>query len=129
MDLHTQHWHFVGIGGAGMSALAAALLDLGAAVSGSDLDESEATRDLQQRGARVAIGHSPSNLAGATRVIVTAAAPEDNPELIEARRLGLPIVKRAALLGMLMDMRRGVAVAGTHGKTTSSVISAWVLSK
>jgi UDP-N-acetylmuramate--alanine ligase len=110
-----------------MSALAAALLDLGAVVSGSDLAESEATRELQKRGARIATGHSASNLGGATRVVVTAAAPADNPELVEARRLGLPVVKRAALLGMLMDMRRGVAVAGTHGKTTTSAMIAMVL--
>src|SRR5207244_13148173 len=101
-DRSSQRWHFVGLGRAWMSALAAALLDLGAVVSGSDLVESEATRDLQERGARVAIGHSASNLAGAPRVVVPAAAPDDNPELVEARRLGLPVVTRAALLGMLM---------------------------
>jgi UDP-N-acetylmuramate--alanine ligase len=127
MDLNTERWHFIGIGGAGMSALAAALRDLGAVVSGSDLAESEATRELDGRGARIAIGHNPSNLGDATRVVVTAAAPVDNPELVEARLRGLPIIKRAALLGMLMDMRRGVAVAGTHGKTTTSAMIAWVL--
>src|SRR5436190_23717869 len=100
MDLNTQHWHFIGIGGAGMSALAMALLDLGAVVSGSDAVESEATRELQRRGARVAIGHSASNLGDATRVVLTSAVPPDNPELVEAQRLGLPIIKRPALLGM-----------------------------
>ncbi|MFL5733057.1 MAG: UDP-N-acetylmuramate--L-alanine ligase, partial [Chloroflexia bacterium] len=129
MDLSLERWHFIGIGGAGMSALAAALLDLGARVSGSDLAESDATRDLQRRGARIAMGHSPSNLGDATRVVVTTAAPADNPELLEAHRLGLPVVKRAALLGLLMDLRRGVAIAGTHGKTTTSAMIAWVLAR
>src|SRR5437870_10364159 len=103
MDLSTQRWHFIGIGGAGMSALAQALLDLGASVSGSDLAESEATRQLAMRGARIAIGHSPENIGDATCVVFTAAAPKDNPELLEAQQRGLPTVKRAALLGMLMD--------------------------
>jgi UDP-N-acetylmuramate--L-alanine ligase/UDP-N-acetylenolpyruvoylglucosamine reductase len=129
MDLTSQRWHFIGIGGAGMSALAIALLDLGATVSGSDLDESDATRQLQQRGARVAIGHNAANLGGATWVVLTGAVPPDNPELMEAQRLELPIIKRAVLLGMLMDTRRGAAIAGTHGKTTTSAMIAWVLAK
>ncbi len=112
-----------------MSALATALLDLGATVSGSDAVESEATRDLQKRGARVTTGHNIFNLGDATQVVLTAAVPPDNPELLEAQRLGLPIIKRAALLGMLMDTRRGVAIAGTHGKTTTSAMIAWVLAK
>src|SRR5947199_8539327 len=87
MDLSSHRWHFIGIGGAGMSALAAALLDLGARVSGSDLAESDATRDLRARGAAIAIGHRPSNLGDATCVVVTAAAPHDNPELAEAPHL------------------------------------------
>src|SRR4051812_5569716 len=129
MDLHSERWHFIGIGGAGMSALASALLDLGAAVSGSDLAESEVIRDLQERGVRFATGHSASNVGDATRVVVTSAAPADNPEIVEAQWRGLPVIKRAALLGLLMDIRRGVAVAGTHGKTTTSAMIAWVLSK
>src|SRR5438105_8858151 len=112
-----------------MCALASALLDLGAVVSGSEAVESEATRELAGRGATVAIGHDAANLGGATRVVVTSAVPADNLELTEARRLGLPIVKRAVLLGMLMDTRRGVAVAGTHGKTTTSAMIAWVLAR
>jgi UDP-N-acetylmuramate--alanine ligase len=112
-----------------MSALAAALLDLGAFVSGSDAVESEATRELEKRGARVSIGHSAANLGDATWVVLTGAVPADNPELMGAQERGLPIIKRAALLGQLMDMRRGVAVAGTHGKTTTSAMIAWVLAK
>ncbi len=129
MDLSTHHWHFIGIGGAGMSALAEALLDLGASVSGSDLAESDATRSLQRRGARIFAGHQAENLGDADKVVVTAAVSESNPELRAAHELGLPIVARAALLGQLMDMRQGVAVAGTHGKTTTSSMLAWVFSR
>ena len=125
----SQRWHFIGIGGAGMSALAAALLDFGATVSGSDVVESSATRDLQARGARVSIGHNPQNLGDATRVVVTAALQPDNPELVEARARDIPVIKRAALLGMLMDTRLGVAVAGTHGKTTTSAMISYVLAR
>jgi UDP-N-acetylmuramate--L-alanine ligase/UDP-N-acetylenolpyruvoylglucosamine reductase len=127
--MNNIRWHFIGIGGAGMSALADALLDLGASVSGSDAVESEATRHLQARGARVQIGHDAANLGDATQVVVTGAIPDDNPELMAARENGLRLVKRAALLGELMDTRRGVAVAGTHGKTTTSAMIAWVLAK
>src|SRR4051812_19694256 len=104
----SQRWHFIGIGGSGMSALALALLDLGASVSGSDAVESEATRELQKRGARVSIGHLAENLGDADQIVLTAAVPADNPELVEAKKRGLPIVKRSALLGMLMDTKRGV---------------------
>lgn len=129
MDLSQHRWHFIGIGGAGMSALAEALLDLGAEVSGSDLAASDATESLEARGARVFIGHHAENLGDADRVVLTGAVPESNPELLEAHRRGLPIIKRAELLGQLMDLRRGVAVAGTHGKTTTSSMLAWVLSR
>ncbi|MEO6457756.1 MAG: UDP-N-acetylmuramate--L-alanine ligase [Chloroflexia bacterium] len=129
MNLASQHWHFIGIGGAGMSALAAALLDIGATVSGSDLAASDATLALEARGAKVYVGHSASNLTDATQIVLTGAVPEDNPELLAAKRLDLPVIKRAALLGQLMDSRRGIAVAGTHGKTTTSAMIAWVLAK
>jgi UDP-N-acetylmuramate--alanine ligase len=122
-------WHFIGIGGAGMSALADALLDSGATVSGSDAVASEASSQLEARGTRVHIGHDAANLGDATQVVVSAAVPDDNPELAAARQRGLPVVKRAELLGRLMDTRRGVAVAGTHGKTTTSAMIAWVLAR
>ncbi len=112
-----------------MSALAAALLDRGATVSGSDASPSSATAELEGRGVRIYTGHNGENLGGATRVVVTAALSADNPELLAAQERGIPIVKRAALLGELMDGRRGVAVAGTHGKTTTSSMIAWVLAK
>jgi UDP-N-acetylmuramate--L-alanine ligase/UDP-N-acetylenolpyruvoylglucosamine reductase len=112
-----------------MSALAEALLDLGASVSGSDLSASEVTRALEARGARVAIGHRAANLGNADRVVYTGALAADNPEIAAARERGLPLIRRAELLGQLMDLRRGVAVAGTHGKTTTSSMLAWVLAR
>src|SRR5829696_5365718 len=99
MDLTSQRWHFIGIGGAGMSALADALLDLGATVSGSDAADSATLRSLERRGARVAVGHSADNLGNATRIVLTGAVPSDNPELVAAQERGLPVIKRAALLG------------------------------
>jgi UDP-N-acetylmuramate--alanine ligase len=126
---NSESWYFIGIGGAGMSALASALLDLGASVSGSDMAASDATEELQARGARIHIGHSTDNLGDATRVVVTAALSADNPELVAAQERGIAVIKRAALLGELMDLRRGIAVAGTHGKTTTSSMIAWVLAK
>jgi UDP-N-acetylmuramate--L-alanine ligase/UDP-N-acetylenolpyruvoylglucosamine reductase len=125
-------WHFIGIGGAGMSALARALLDLGDDVSGSDAVETDATRDLRAHGARVEVGpHLAGNLGEPLpeRVVVTAALQTDNPEWVEAQRLGLPVVKRADLLGQLMESKTGLAAAGTHGKTTTSAMLAWVLAK
>ena len=115
-----------------MSALAQALLDLGDQVSGSDAVETDATRDLRAHGARVEVGpHVASSLGEPLpeRVVVTAALQADNPEWLEAQRLGLPGVKRADLLGQLMESRRGLAAAGTHGKTTTSAMMAWVLAK
>ncbi|MDQ3703862.1 MAG: UDP-N-acetylmuramate--L-alanine ligase [Chloroflexota bacterium] len=129
MDLSSHRWHFIGIGGAGMSALADALLDLGASVTGSDLSASDATRSLEARGARVSIGHAAANLGDADHVVYTGAVPADNPEIVAARQRNLPLIRRAELLGQLMDLRRGVAVAGTHGKTTTSSMLAWVLAK
>src|SRR5688500_14980119 len=127
MDYANQHWHFIGIGGAGMSALASALLDLGARVSGSDAEESDATRALRERGVPVYIGHDSANLGDADRVVYTGALAPNNPEMLEAQRRGKEIIKRAQLLGELMELRCGVAVAGTHGKTTTSSMIAWVL--
>lgn len=120
--------HFVGIGGAGMAALAELLLDLTYVVSGSDLKASRVTERLERRGARVAIGpHRPENVAGAEHVIVSAAVPPSNPEVEHARVSGAEVVSRAELLGRIFRVGRGVGVAGTHGKTTTASMLARVL--
>jgi UDP-N-acetylmuramate--alanine ligase len=124
-----MRWHLIGIGGAGMSVLAQALRDQGATVSGSDLQESPTLAALRARGVAVSVGHSAANpdLAQADKVVVTAAVAPDNPELLAAQARGLPIIKRAALLGELMQGRAGIAVAGTHGKTTTTAMIAYIL--
>ena len=126
-----EHWHFIGIGGAGMSVLAHALRDQGAEVSGSDLQDSAALAALRARGVTITVGHRADNpdLAGATTVVITAAVRPDNPELQAAQVRGVPVIKRAALLGQLMAGRTGVAVAGTHGKTTTTAMIAFILTE
>src|SRR4028119_972321 len=104
MDLSSHRWHFIGIGGAGMSALADALLDLGASVSGSAPSASDVTRSLEARGARVSVGHAADNLGNADRVVYTGAVPANNPEIVAARQRDLPLIRRAELLGQLMDL-------------------------
>jgi UDP-N-acetylmuramate--alanine ligase len=112
--------HFVGIGGAGMSGIARVLLARGAAVSGSDTKDSRTVAALRALGATVHVGHAPEHVAGADTVVVSTAIREDNPELVAARESGLTVVPRAEALAALMVGRRGVAVAGTHGKTTTT---------
>lgn len=119
--------HLVGIGGVGVSGLARMLAGRGYTVSGSDMSESAATRELRAEGITVAIGHDAPNLAGAELVVTTAAARDDNPELVAARAAGVPVVKRAALLGMLANPAQCLAVAGTHGKSTTSGMAALAL--
>ncbi len=119
--------HFVGIGGAGMSAIAVVMLARGIQVSGSDLKESRNTRRLRQMGARIFIGHRPENVDGADVVVVSSAIPERNLELARARELGLDILPRAAMLGRIMESGKGIAVAGTHGKTTTTSMAAMIL--
>lgn len=119
--------HFVGIGGAGMSAIAAVLLAWGVEVSGSDLKESRNTERLRELGARVYIGHHPRNVEGAGIVVVSSAVPERNRELQEARRRGIPVLPRAAMLARVMERGKGIAVAGTHGKTTTTSMVAVIL--
>jgi UDP-N-acetylmuramate--alanine ligase len=121
--------HFVGIGGTGMSGIAVVMLTLGYEVSGSDAAENAATRRLARLGARVIRGHSAANVLGTDCVVVSSAIREDNPELMEARSQRIPIVPRAAMLAELMRFRRGIAVAGTHGKTTTTSLTAAVLSE
>jgi UDP-N-acetylmuramate--alanine ligase len=125
----THKVHFVGIGGIGMSGIAEVLVNLGYAVSGSDLQESEATRRLRALGASVFVGHQEENLAGDPSVVVISTAVKySNPEVLEARRRHIPVIPRAEMLAELMRMKYGVAVAGSHGKTTTTSMIATVLS-
>ncbi len=121
--------HFVGIGGVGMSGIAEVLCTLGYTVSGSDLTEGAATARLREQGVRVEIGHRAENLREADVVVVSSAVRADNPELVAARAERVPIVPRAEMLAELMRFRRGIAIAGTHGKTTTTSLTASVLSE
>ena len=121
--------HFVGVGGAGMSGIAEVLATQGFIVSGSDLAESAATRRLQRLGVHIAIGHSAANVAGANAVVVSTAVAADNPEVLVARERGIPVVPRALMLAELMRLKQGIAVAGTHGKTTTTSLIASVLAE
>ena len=114
--------HFVGVGGVGQNAIARVLREAGVAVSGSDLGESAGTRDLAALGATISIGHRAEAVEGAGLVVVSSAVPTDNPEIIRARELGLPVIKRAEFLGELTRARAAICVAGTHGKTTTSAM-------
>jgi UDP-N-acetylmuramate--alanine ligase len=119
--------HFVGIGGIGMSGIADILVNLGYKVSGSDLKENAMTARLARKGVNIKIGHDARNICGASVVVISSAISKDNPEVLEARRLGIPVVKRAEMLAELMKMKRSIAVAGTHGKTTTTSLIAAVL--
>ena len=121
--------HFVGIGGAGMSGIAEVLVTQGYAVSGSDLADSAATVRLARLGAAIAIGHAAANVAGADAVVVSTAVAADNPEVVAARLHGIPVVPRALMLAELMRLKQGIAVAGTHGKTTTTSLIASVLAE
>jgi UDP-N-acetylmuramate--alanine ligase len=120
--------HFIAIGGSGMNGIAAMMLAQGIRVSGSDRQDSKYLRSLEAQGARVYVGHRAEQLGDAATVVVSSAIREDNPELAEARRRGLRVLHRSAALGSLMLGRRGIAVAGTHGKTTTTAMIAHVLS-
>jgi len=119
--------HFVGIGGIGMSGIAEVLLNLGYQISGSDLVASEVTRSLERLGATVHRGHSASHLADADVVVTSSAVRADNPEVAAALQRGIPVIPRAEMLAELMRMKQGIAVAGTHGKTTTTSMLATVL--
>ncbi|MEN1944736.1 UDP-N-acetylmuramate--L-alanine ligase [Luteimonas sp. MJ293] len=121
--------HFVGIGGAGMSGIAEVLCTLGYRVSGSDVAENAAVRRLRKLGATVHLGHAADNVQDTDCVVVSSAISADNPELVEARARRIPIVPRAEMLAELMRFRRGIAVAGTHGKTTTTSLLASVLAR
>jgi UDP-N-acetylmuramate--alanine ligase len=121
--------HFVGIGGAGMSGIAEVLANLGYAVSGSDQSESHTTRRLAKLGVRIAKGHAAEHVADADVMVTSSAIGPDNPELVAARERRIPVVPRAEMLGELMRFRLGIAVAGTHGKTTTTSLTASVLAE
>ncbi|MYZ42682.1 UDP-N-acetylmuramate--L-alanine ligase [Schauerella aestuarii] len=127
MKHRIQHIHFVGIGGSGMSGIAEVLLNLGYAISGSDLNASAVTRHLAERGAQVHIGHDAANVKGADAIVTSTAVAGDNPEVIAARAARIPVVPRAIMLAELMRLKRGIAVAGTHGKTTTTSLIASIL--
>ena len=122
-----KHIHFVGIGGAGMSGIAEVLVNLGYHVSGSDLTNNGVTDRLTTLGARIAIGHDAANIEGADAVVVSTAVRSDNPEVLAARHRRIPIVPRAVMLAELMRLKQGIAIAGTHGKTTTTSLVASVL--
>ena len=124
-----KHIHFVGIGGSGMSGIAEVLLNLGYRISGSDLAENAATLRLASLGASVTIGHAPDNVAGANAVVVSTAVSNSNPEVQAARARRIAVVPRAMMLAELMRLKKGIAVAGTHGKTTTTSLVASVLAE
>ena len=121
--------HFVGIGGAGMSGIAEVMVTLGYQVSGSDQNDSAVTRRLEQMGARIHRGHAAGNIASADVVVVSSASKPENPELVAAHLQRVPVVPRAEMLAELMRLKRGIAIAGTHGKTTTTSLAASVLSE
>jgi UDP-N-acetylmuramate--alanine ligase len=122
------HVHFIGIGGSGLSAIARLLLESGYEVSGSDATLSPFALDLRSAGATVSEGHDPANVRGADWVVRSSAIADDNPEVVAAQGAGIPVFKRADFLGQLMQGKTGIAVAGTHGKTTTTAMLAFVLS-
>jgi UDP-N-acetylmuramate--alanine ligase len=122
-----QHIHFVGIGGIGMSGIAEVLLNLGYRVTGSDPKETEITRRLSQLGCRITYAHQRENVQGAEVVVISSAIKGDNPEILEAKAQMIPVIPRAEMLAELMRMKYGIAIAGTHGKTTTTSMAATVL--
>lgn len=122
-----RHIHFVGIGGAGMSGIAEVLINLGYGVSGSDMAESASVQRLRSLGARVSVGHSAQHIDGADVIVTSTAVQADNPEVVAAHERLLPVVPRAVMLAELMRMKTGIAIAGTHGKTTTTSLVASVL--
>src|SRR5579862_6124656 len=122
-----QRIHFVGIGGIGMSGIAEVLLNLGYKISGSDLKNSSVTQRLRGLGATVFEGHAGSNISGAEVVVTSSAVAQDNPEVLEAHKLHIPVIPRAEMLAELMRLKYGIAIAGMHGKTTTTSMVAAVL--
>src|SRR6266446_2013988 len=127
MFARIQRIHFVGIGGIGMSGIAEVLLNLGYKISGSDLKSSPTTQRLASLGATIFDGHSPQNVAGAEVVVISSAVTQENPEVVEARSLHIPVIPRAEMLAELMRLKYGIAIAGMHGKTTTTSMVAAIM--
>ncbi|SCW46293.1 UDP-N-acetylmuramate--L-alanine ligase [Paenibacillus tianmuensis] len=125
----SEHIHFIGIGGYGMSAIAKVMLEMGYQVSGSDLAQQELTEKLAAKGAQVFIGHKAQNVKGADVVVYSTALAKDNVEMVAAEELNIPILHRSQMLARLMSAKKGIAVAGAHGKTTTSSMIALVLER
>ncbi len=123
-----KHVHFIGIGGTGLSAIARLLLESGYTVSGSDRSDTLLGRDLAAAGVQVTIGHAAENIRNADVVLRSSAIPDDNPEVVAAHVAGIPVLKRAAFLGQFMQGHKSIAIAGTHGKTTTTAMISWALS-
>src|SRR2546421_4479878 len=124
-----QQIHFVGIGGAGMSGIAEVLLTIGYKVTGSDLQESETVKRIRSLGGTVFIGHEASNIGAAQVVVVSSAVASTNPEVLAAKTKLVPVIPRAEMLAELMRLKYGVAIAGAHGKTTTTSLVAHVLAQ
>lgn len=129
MKHKVRNIHFVGIGGSGMSGIAEVLLNLGYIVSGSDLGSNAATQRLAGLGARISQGHAAENIAGADAIVTSSAVKSDNPEVVAGREKRIPIVPRAMMLAELMRLKSGIAIAGTHGKTTTTSLVASILAE
>ncbi|MFC3108634.1 UDP-N-acetylmuramate--L-alanine ligase [Undibacterium arcticum] len=129
MKHKVKNIHFVGIGGSGMSGIAEVLINLGYTVSGSDLGSNAATQRLASLGAKVTLGHAPENIDKADAIVTSTAVNQDNPEVIAGREKHIPIVPRALMLAELMRLKRGIAIAGTHGKTTTTSLVASILAQ
>ncbi len=129
MKHKVKHIHFVGIGGSGMSGIAEVLLNLGYQISGSNLSDNATTQRLSKLGATVHVGHADTHIASADAVVTSSAVKPDNPEVIAARARNIPVVPRAMMLAELLRLRQGIAIAGTHGKTTATSLIASVLAQ
>ncbi len=129
MRLDRLHLHFMGAGGVGMAALAELHLARGGPVSGCDAHPSPRLERLRRLGAKISVGHDPSHVKGAGALVFSAAVPADHEEILAARKAGVPVVRRATLLGELLRGHTGIAVAGTHGKTTTSALLGWILTR
>ncbi|HHG74806.1 MAG TPA: UDP-N-acetylmuramate--L-alanine ligase, partial [Persephonella sp.] len=121
--------HFIGIGGSGMNGIAQVLLNQGFTVTGSDLKESQTVINLKQMGAKIYIGHDPKNIEGADVVVYSSAVKEDNPELVKAKEKGIPTIPRGEMLAELMRFKYGIAIAGSHGKTTTTSMVGSILGR